>query len=181
MKAALLLIDFQNDYFPDGKMECRGSIEAALNAELVLNSFREGFVPVIHIQHISVRPGSTFFLPDTPGVEIHDSVKPLENEAIFQKNFPNAFRKTPLKDYLKMEGIDKLVICGMMTHMCVDSTVRAASDRGFQAVVISDACATRDLAYGDVKVPAEHVQAAFLAALSPVFAQVVTTRDFLSI
>ena len=66
---------------------------------------------------------------------------------------------------LKEWGIERVVITGMMTHMCVDATARAAADFGFQVIVAEDACATRDLKYGDVTVPADHVQKAFLAAL----------------
>jgi nicotinamidase-related amidase len=180
MKTALLLIDIQNDYFPGGRMEVHGSTAAALAAKRVLNHFREKKLPVIHIQHISARPGARFFLPDTEGVNIHGSVTPLPSEPIFRKNYPSAFRDTPLLDHLKTLGLDELVICGMMTHMCVDSTVRAAFDHGFRSVVLSDACATIDLRYGDVTVPAEHVHAAFIAALGAVFARVTTVEDFLS-
>jgi nicotinamidase-related amidase len=180
MTTALLLIDIQNDYFPGGKMEVRGSAAAALAAKRVLTHFREKELPVIHIQHISVRPGATFFLPNTEGLEIHESVKPLSSEPVFRKNFPNACRDTQLLDHLKTNRLDELVICGMMTHMCVDSTVRAAFDHGFRSVVLSDACATIDLTCGDVTVPAEHVHAAFIAALGAVFARVTTSEAFLS-
>lgn len=180
MKTALLLIDIQNDYFPGGKMELKGSAAAALAAKSVLTRFRKRSLPVMHIQHISIRPGATFFLPDTQGIEIHESVKPLPGEPVFQKNYPNAFRDTPLLEHLKTYGSVELVVCGMMTHMCVDSTVRAAFDHGFRSVLISDACATIDLSYGDVTVPAEQVHAAFVAALSAVFTCVTTVEDYLS-
>ena len=58
-----------------------------------------------------------------------------------------------------------MVITGMMTHMCVDATARAAADLGFKVIVVEDACATRDLNYGETTIPAEHVHKAFLAAL----------------
>ena len=180
MKSALLIIDIQNDYFPGGKMELEGSPEASLAAQRVLAHFREKELPLIHIQHISPRPGATFFVPGTQGVEIHENVKPLKGEIVLQKNYPNAFRETTLLEHLRRNEIDRLVVCGMMTHMCVDSTVRAAFDHEFQCLVLSDACATRSLFYGGVKVSAQQVGAAFIAALGSMFAKIVLVDDFLS-
>lgn len=74
MKTALLLIDIQNDYFPSGKMELVGSLQAAAAAARLLATFRKQSWLVYHVQHISTRPTSTFFLPGTAGIEIHPSV-----------------------------------------------------------------------------------------------------------
>lgn len=71
MNNCLMLIDLQNDYFPGGNMELVGIEEAAANAQILLNEFRRSNSTVIHIQHISARPGATFFLPDTDGVKIN--------------------------------------------------------------------------------------------------------------
>ena len=181
MDPALILIDIQNDYFPGGKMELEGSIEASLCAKMLLQSFRDANLPIIHIQHVSVRPGVTFFLPDTNGIEIHQNVHPLPGETIVQKNYPNSFRNTSLIELLRKESVTRLVIAGMMTHMCVDSTTRAAFDYGFQCTVISDACATRSLSFEEKIIPVSHVHGAFLAALSNVYAKVVKTEDYISI
>ena len=143
MNKALLLIDIQNDYFPGGKMELEGSLKASEQAKKVLTHFREKNWPLIHIQHMSVRPGGTFFIPGTEGVEIHQNVRPLPGELVIQKTFPNGFRDTPLSEHLNKEGIEHLVITGMMTHMCVEATTRAAFDLGFQCTVVHNACATR--------------------------------------
>lgn len=179
MKTALIVIDIQNDYFPGGNMEVEGAVEASLRARKVLDHFRARTLPVVHIQHLSVRPGATFLLPGTVGVEIHENVAAAEGESVFQKNYPNSFRDTRLLDHLKQLGIERLVTCGMMTHMCVDSTTRAAFDHGFQCVLLADACATRSLSYGGLQVPAAHVHAAFVAALGAVFAKVMTVEVFL--
>jgi nicotinamidase-related amidase len=180
MNTALILIDIQNDYFPGGKMELEGSIKASFCAKRLLSFFRGKKLPLIHIQHINIRPGSTFFLPETDGIEIHENVKPLPGETVVQKNFPNSFRNTSLLEHLKKEGIKHVVIMGMMTHMCVDATTRAAFDHGFQCTVIADACATRSLSFGDKVIPTAHVHGAFLAALNSVYAKVVNTEDFIS-
>ena len=180
MITALLLIDIQNDYFPGGKMELEGSLEASLRAQEILSFFRERGLPVVHIQHLAIRPGATFFLPDTEGVKIHKNVEPLPGEIVFQKNYPNSFRDTPLLDHLREKQVDQVVVCGMMTHMCVDATVRAAFDYGLEVTVIQDACATRALTFGDQTIPAAQVHGAFLAALGFIYAKVVSTGDFLA-
>jgi nicotinamidase-related amidase len=179
MNTALMLIDIQNDYFPGGSMELDGSIEASLNAKKALSFFREKNLPIVHIQHFSVRPGSTFFLPNTDGVNIHPNVIPLADESVIEKNYPNSFRNTPLSDVLSKKQINHLVIAGMMTHMCVDATTRAAFDYGFQCTLLHDACATRTLVFEDKTIPAQHVHYAFLSALNGVYAKVTRTDAFL--
>lgn len=177
MNTALLIIDIQNDYFPGGAMELEGSVEAGAEAGKLLDAFRGKGLPVIHVQHISTRPGASFFVPGTNGVEIHQSVSPRKGETIIQKNFPNSFRDTPLLQHLRDKDITRLVIAGMMTQMCIDTTVRAAADLGFECFLAHDACATRALSFGGVSVSAESVQAAFLAALNGLFARVKSVEE----
>ena len=177
MTTALLIVDIQNDYFPGGRMELVGSAEAAARAADLIARFREKRLPVIHMQHVSLRPGASFFLPDTEGVKIHGSVAPAAGETVIEKHFPNSFRETTLLDHLRKHGIDQLAIAGMMTHMCIDTTTRAAADLGFQCQLAHDACATRDLAFGGSKVAARDVHNAFLAALNGPFAKVAASKD----
>jgi nicotinamidase-related amidase len=177
MKQALILIDIQNDYFPGGAMELVGSPAAGAEAGKLLQAFREKALPIIHMQHLSTRPGATFFLPQTNGVEIHGSVAPHQHEIVIQKNFPNSFRGTRLLDYLRERDIGQLVIGGMMTHMCIDSTTRAASDLGFECFLAGDACATKVLSFSGVTIPAETVQTAFLASLNGLFAKVQSVDE----
>lgn len=177
-KTALLIIDIQNDYFEGGKNELQGSFGASLNARNVLEKFREKKSQIIHVQHISTKPGSTFFLPETEGCKIQVNVQPLENEKVIVKHYPNSFRETDLNIYLQSLGINHLVVCGMMTHMCVDTTVRAARDLGYEITLLGDACATKDLQFEKV-VKAEDVHQSFLAALNGVFAKVENTSDYL--
>ncbi|BCL75608.1 isochorismatase [Jeongeupia sp. HS-3] len=177
MVTALLLIDIQNDYFPNGAMELVSPVEAGNNATKLLEKFRKSNLPIIHIQHISMHPGATFFLPDTYGAEIHPCVAPAAGEVFFQKNFPNSFRGTPLLEHLKESKITTLVIAGMMTHMCIDTTTRAAADLGFSCVLAHDACATKELSFNGSLVAAEDVQLAYLAGLNGLFAQVKSTEE----
>lgn len=180
MTTTLLIVDIQNDYFPDGKMELEGSLESGEGAARLLAYFRQQRLPTVHIQHLSTRPGATFFLPNTPGAEIHPCVQPLAGETIIQKHYPNSFRETRLLEHLRSLGSERLVICGMMTHMCIDATTRAAADLGFACLLAHDACATRALAFDDQKVPASQVHTAFLAALRGTYAQVLRVDEVLA-
>jgi nicotinamidase-related amidase len=178
MKAGLLLVDIQNDYFPGGKMELAGMAAAAQQAGELLARFRRLRSPTFHIQHIARRAGATFFLPDTPGVEIHPAVQPLPGELVIAKAYPNSFRDTPLLAQVQAAGLGEVVICGAMSHMCIDATTRAAADLGFRCVVVHDACATRDLVFKNQVIPAAQVHGAFMAALSPLYARVLSLAEF---
>jgi len=179
MKTALLLIDIQNDYFPGGKMELVNPLEAAKKAYTILQCFREHDGHHVHVQHISQKPDATFFIPGDRGTDIHDSVAHFEGEPIVHKHFPNSFRETNLLELLRGWDTQRVIIAGMMTHMCVDATARAAADLGFQVWIAEDACATRDLKYGETTIPADHVQKAFLAALRS-YGQVMPTEQIIA-
>lgn len=118
---ALLVIDVQNDYFPGGQMELANMAEATRNIKKLISFFRGTRHPVIFIQHLAVKPNASFFIPGTKGAEIHESVKPLRSEPVIVKNFPNSFRNTSLQNYLQDIQIKELVICGAMSHMCIDT------------------------------------------------------------
>ncbi len=180
MIQALILIDIQNDYFSGGRMELVGMEQAAQNARKILQKFRQQQILVYHVQHVSVRPGATFFLPGTTGVSIHTSVAPLDREPVVVKQFPNGFRGTALLENLKSEGVERTIICGAMSHMCIDATTRAAFDLGFSCTVIEDACATRDLRFKGETIEAAKVHAAFMSALSVPYAAVMSTNDFIA-
>ena len=164
MKTALLLLDFQKDHFPGGKHPLANALEAAKRAYMILQCFREHGGRHVHIQHISQEPDATFFISGDRGTDIHDSVAHFEGEPIVYKHEPNAFRNTELLELLRSWEIERIVVCGMMTHLDVDATVRAASEFGFHVIVAEDACATRDISQGDRTVSADLVQKSFLAA-----------------
>jgi nicotinamidase-related amidase len=145
-----------------------------------LQCFREHNGLHVHIQHISKEPDATFFISGDRGTDIHDSVAHFEGEPIVYKHEPNSFLNTNLLELLRSWEVDRVVICGMMTHMCVDATTRAASDLGFEVIVAEDACATRDLEYGGTVVPADHVHKAFLAALES-YGRVMKTEEILAL
>lgn len=180
MKFGLVLIDIQNDYFANGKFELEGSLEASRNAGKLLSWFRQNHLPIFHLQHLSIRQGATFFFPNTAGIEFHAFVQPLADEVVIQKHHPNCFRDSSLHTWLQQQNVDHLVICGMMTHMAVDATVRVAYDLGFKVTVIADACATRTLTFRDIAIPGSQVHAATLATLNYLFATVQTTEEWIA-
>ncbi len=178
-KTALVIVDIQNDYFPGGAFEQEGAEQAARNAARILENFRRKGLPVIHIRHEALNPAAGFFLPGTKGAEIHPSVTPLETEEVLLKHYPNSFRETRLESILRELGVERLVVVGMMTLMCIDATVRAASDLGFEVLVAHDACAARSLEFAGVEVSAAQVHAAFLAALQMLYAEVLASEELI--
>ncbi len=177
MKTALVIIDIQNDYFPGGRHELAGTHAAADKAAMVLAAARAKALPVVHVRHISTYEGATFFLEGSEGSLIHECVAPLAGETVIIKNMPNSFVATDLEAILREANIDTIVFCGMMSHMCVDSTVRAAADCGFSCIVAHDACTTRDLVFAGETVAAANVHTAFMAALDGVFAKVLRAEE----
>lgn len=180
MVSGLILVDIQNDYFPGGNMELVRMNEASTNAKDLLSLFRKNQWPTFHIQHIAEHEGATFFLPNTEGNKLHENIKPLPQETIIQKKFPNSFRETKLQKELKKAEVEQVVICGAMSHMCIDATTRAAADLGYSCVVVHDACATRHLEFGNIKISAEKVHGSFMAALGSAYATILSFKEFLS-
>ena len=176
---ALIVIDIQNDYFPGGKCELEGPLEAAVQARRAMDAFRAHGLPVIHFRHASIRPGADFLLSDTPGNEIHELAQPVPGEVVYLKHFPNAFKETPLLATLREAAIEELVLVGMMTFMCVHATARAAVDLGFRCTVLHDATAAKAIAFNGVDVPADQVQAAFHGALAFAYADLLDTGAYL--
>ena len=146
---------------------------------VMVKGYTFAFVAV-HIFHVEEDPEASFLRAGSTGVEIHELVAPLPGETTIQKSEPNSFLGTTLLEHLRGLGINELVITGMMSSMCVDSTTRAAAELGFTNIVIHDACAAPDLTLGETVVPGATVHAAFMAAFEGSFAHVVGVEDFLA-
>lgn len=172
-----MIIDIQRDYFPGGNYPLVEPDAAAEAARKVLDAYRAAQVPVIHVQHVWDEPDAAFMKPGTDGVEIHPLVTPEGAEPVVTKELPNSFLGTTLESELRERGIDSVTVAGMMTSMCVDSTVRAGAELGFTMSVIHDACAAPDLEFGESVVPGATVHAAFLAALGDGFATIVHSDE----
>jgi len=169
VKTALLIVDIQNFYFPgEGGPGLVHAETASLAAKEVLQLFREHKQLVVHVRHKSKK-----------GFEIHPNVAPLSIEKVITKEEVNSFYKTDLLEYLKNNGVTRLVIIGMQTHMCLEAAVRAAHDFGFECIVVQDACATKDMKFGDKTVKAEDVHTAVLATLTVGgYAKVIDLQEF---
>lgn len=165
---ALLLIDIQNFYFPGGRSELVDPEAASLNAQRLLQKFREKKMLVVHVRHNAQQ-----------GSEIHKNVFPIEGEKVVSKDHVSCFKDTDLLEYLRKHKVKKLVICGMMTHMCVEAAVRAAHDYDFEVTLIHDACATRALTFGDREISALDVHLSTLSTLNRYYARVLDTATFL--
>lgn len=167
-KTALLLIDIQEFYFPNGALPLFEPEKTAENAKKVLNYFRENNMTVIHIKHKA-----------SSGSEIHKLVEPIDGEKIITKTKANSFVDTDLLDYLKSQNITNIVLCGMQTHMCLEAATRAASDYGFTCTVVENACTTRDLKYNNTVIKASDVHNSTLSTLKGTYAEIVTVDEFL--
>ncbi|MBB6522514.1 cysteine hydrolase family protein [Pseudoteredinibacter isoporae] len=179
-KRALIVIDIQNDYFPGGAWELHDMDVAVKNAAAILEATRHEQGLVIHIRHEFLNENPPFFAPGSEGAEIHHNVKPLGDEVVITKNAVNSFQDTNLKNVLDSNGITDVTMIGAMSHMCIDAAARAASDFGFSVTVVEDACASRDLEFGDKVVNANDVHAAYMSALSFAYANVVKTTEYLA-
>lgn len=181
-KTALILVDFQNDYFPtfsNAKWPLHEPEAAVENGAKLLAAFRDNNMPIIHVRHELKDTNGPFFHPNTEGAKIHEAVLPIAGEASILKHFPNSFRETDLKAIMDQNNVQRLVIAGAMSNMCIDAVTRAAADMGYECLVAHDACAACDLEFDGVKVDAPQVHAAFMAALSMAYAKVMSTSELL--
>ncbi|MCF2870512.1 cysteine hydrolase [Octadecabacter sp. G9-8] len=179
-KSALILIDIQNDYFPDfpdSKMPLPGMNAAGENAAQLLSAARQNDTLIVHVQHVMASTAAPFFHPGTPGANIHTCVTPHEGEMVIPKGRPNSFFGTKLKDVLQDHNVEHLILCGAMTQMCVDATARAAVDLGFKITVAHDACAAANVAHNGVDVTANLVHASIMAPLAASYGSVLATSD----
>lgn len=179
-KRGLIVVDLQNEYLPTGKLPLSGIEAASANAAKVIADARTKDMPVFHIRHEFANNEALVFVPGTDGVEIQAAVAPIGGEPVIIKNYINSFRETDLKQQLDARGVEEVVVVGAMSHMCVDAVVRAAADMGYPVTVLHDACATLDLEFDGVKVPAAQVHAAMMAAFAFGYGTVKSTGDYLS-
>lgn len=178
---AIIVVDLQKEYLPTGKLPLVGIEQAVANAVSVINDARTNGNLVVNVHHESADPvAMPVFLRDTEGAQFIPAVEPPAVEPVVRKHYPNAFLRTDLKKVLDDNGIKEVVIVGAMSHMCVEATARAASDLGYPVTVIHDACATRDLEFGDQAVPAAQVHAACMSALAFAYARIVSCREYLA-
>ena len=137
---ALLLIDLQLaiDHPSWGQ---RNQPEAETQIKRLLAAWRGRGLPVLHVRHLSSAPGSTY-RPGQAGVAFKPGLGPLPGEPVFTKSVHAAFVGTGLNAWLKQQGLQSLVIAGVITDNSVEATARLASDLGYASTVVADACFT---------------------------------------
>ena len=174
-KNALLLIDIQNIYFREGYFQLPFADRAVEHAEKVLTWWRKEHGTIIHIRH---NFGDSAKTPSDQ--EFHQKVAPLNGELVIEKQYPSSFLGTNLLEELQKRDIRELTVVGMMTNMCVDTTVRACQDHGIRVTLVQDACAAHEIVFGEEKIDAETVHKVFIGAMSGMFAQVVDTDSIVT-
>ena len=176
---ALLLIDIQQG-IDDPAWGKRNNPGAEQNVAALLAEWLRRGLPVIHVQHMSVRPDSPL-RPGLPGNAFKPEAMPVAGEPVFTKSVNSAFIGTGLEQHLRERGISDLVIAGLTTDHCVSSSVRQAANLGFTVTVAGDATATHERrGYDGAVHSAEQMHDAALASLHGEFATVRTTRDILA-
>ncbi len=178
-KAAVIVIDAQQEYFaPSGKMVLPDGPTAVERIAIVLDWARAHGVPVIHVVHESRRPNSTTFAPGSPALAIHPKAAPVAGEPVVTKHLPGSFTGTPLEEILRKQGVERLILSGFMTQMCVDTTARQAAHLGFKVTVLSDASAAMDVKGPDGRViPAADVHRTHLGTLTGFLAEVKRSAE----
>ena len=171
-KTALLLVDIQNDYWLPPR-EPRDRFVRSVQALLELA--RESGTLVVHVQHARREPGKGGFQQGTPGFEIHPAVAPVPGEPRVVKHTASSFHETELDAILKVAGIDTVVVCGMQTQKCCDTTARAAKALGYRCYFVTDAVETFDLTGPDGQVvDRDEIARVTFATLHNGFAEVVS-------
>ncbi|MGL6259980.1 cysteine hydrolase family protein [Vibrio sp. WXL210] len=146
-KKALLVIDLQNDYFPEGKYPLWNTQQTLANIKQAIARANEQQIPVINIQHIAnpEQGLAPFFNADTHGVEIHNEISAITaNAEVVVKTFADSFEGTNLEPVLSEHDVDELLLCGMMTQNCVTHTALSKAAEKYQISVLADCCTTVD-------------------------------------
>jgi nicotinamidase-related amidase len=138
---ALLVIDVQVCNFEESDPVYGGSDLLSKIGGLIARARAAG-VPVVYVQHCG--PEGAIDEPGTPGWEIHPAVAPTEGEVAIQKHHPDAFQHTDLQRELESRGVEGLIITGIQTEYCVDTTCRRAYSLGYDVTLVKDAHSTWD-------------------------------------
>ncbi|KAF4821119.1 putative isochorismatase family protein YddQ [Colletotrichum siamense] len=169
--SVLVIIDAQNEY-AIGKLAVSGVDASRAKIASLLEKYRAAKAPVIHVVH-EVPAGAPIFTPGTDLAEEFSELKPLEGESLVTKHFPGSFTGTSLEDLLKSTGRNKVVLTGYMAHVCISTTARQASEKGWDVIVVEDAVGDRNIP-GTSAVELTKVS---LAEIADAFGTVVKSTD----
>ncbi|HEX9172239.1 MAG TPA: cysteine hydrolase family protein [Telluria sp.] len=175
----LLIIDMQKG-MASPAAGARNNPGAEQNIARLLTAWRAADATVVHVRHISRSPLS-LFAPGQDGVEFQPALAPLPGEHVVEKNVPDAFINTGLERWLRVRGVERLVIVGVSTNNSVESSTRTAGNLGFDTVVVADATFAFDKTdYAGVRRSAEEVHAMSLANLDGEYATIADTAHVLN-
>ncbi len=178
---ALVVIDFQNEYFAGGKMPIPDGLAAEKNAKRLLQFADKEKMPVFQVQHVTPA-GSAVFAIDGNTVKFHPGMEPRAGDKLVKKDTVDVFASTDLEKQLKAAGIKTIIMAGLMTHACVEGAARSAAVMGFNVIVSSDASATRSITRADgVTVDAKALHQASLATIEDTFGDVMTTSKIIAL
>jgi nicotinamidase-related amidase len=177
-QTALIVIDVQKafDEWEAGGRH-RNNPDAIKRIAELLGQFRAKRAPIFHVRHASLNPASRF-RADQPGYAVKDEAREQVGEPVIVKHVNSAFIGTDLEARLRQACIENLVIVGVTTNHCVETTTRMAGNLGFKAKLVRDGTWTfdRDGIDGE-RFSAEQVHAMTLANLSGEFAEIVTAAE----
>jgi nicotinamidase-related amidase len=178
---ALVVIDFQNEYF-SGKLPVPDGSKALNQTQKLVRFADQHGMEVIHVRHITPA-GSPIFAEGSKGAEIADGIKPGKNHTLLTKDQVSVFASTDIDSRLRAKGIKTLIISGLMTHACIAAAAREAVPLGYNVIVASDAVATRPINAFDGKavVSAQDLNRAALTEISDAFGAVEPTSDILAL
>jgi len=179
-KTALILIDWQKGFDDPEYWGNRNNPDAEANGEKLLAQWRVKGWPVFHAKHNSTEPQSRLH-PDHPGNTFKPGFAPKDDEPVYGKSVNSALIGTDLEADLRAQGISKLVLCGITTDHCVNTTTRMAANLGFDATIAADACATFDRSLPDGRIfAAQMVHDVALASLNGEFAAVKMVAEIIA-
>lgn len=180
-KSALVLVDVQKAFLEwEANGLERNNPDAVENIAKLLFASRQNNVHVIHVRHASTEEGSAL-RPERPGYQPIPQAKEQGDELIFVKSVNSSFIGTNLEDHLKKNGIKTLLIVGITTNHCVETTTRMAGNLGFDARLIEDACYTFSrTGWGGVQQTAHEIHTMTLSNLDGEFATIHKTDDILA-
>lgn len=184
-QTALIVVDIQNEYYAGkdfrGQMVIPDGDKVLRNSQKLVNYAHQKGMQVYFVRHIAPKD-SPLFAEGSVNAQFHQDLQPSARDAIITKATPSAFVGTDLDSQLKKKGIKKVIVIGLMTHMCISSTARDAVPLGYNVIIPEDATATRDLddGHGGV-VDHKALQRAALAGVADVFAEIMTTKDVMAL
>ncbi|WP_261130239.1 cysteine hydrolase family protein [Bacillus sp. Marseille-Q3570] len=174
----LIVIDVQQA-FRHPNWGNRNNPEAEKNIASLIDDWRTNSRPIFFVQHVSDNPESLFYVGGE-GVCFEEECRPVNDEVIIRKTVNSAFIGTDLYQQVTRRHCKNVVIVGLTTNHCVETTTRMAGNYGMNPILVEDACATFDRSGPDGKIYlAEDIHQMTIVNLNEEFARIMTTAQLL--